>query len=270
MLPRSDVPLTISPTAVRRLIVEQSRRAGVGHIGSALSIADIVAVLYGSVLNGAGTQRPDRDLFILSKGHAALAVYVALYLREIIDAATLNTYCADGTLLGVHPEHQQPGIEFSTGSLGHGLSLGAGAALGARLCGLDSRTYVLMSDAELNEGSVWEAVMFAAQQELHNLVAIIDDNGQQALGRTRDVLDLAPIADKFRTFGWNACEVDGHDLTALRTALTTRSPLPSRPLAVVARTISGKGVSFMEGQVEWHYLPLSEDQYRVALQELAA
>jgi len=260
----------MSPNAVRRLVIEQSRRAGVGHIGSALSIADIVAVLYGSVLKGAGTGRPDRDRLILSKGHAALAVYVALYLRGIIDAATLNTYCADGTLLGVHPEHQQPGIEFSTGSLGHGLSIGAGAALGARLRGLDSRTYVLMSDAELNEGSVWEAVMFAAQHKLHNLVAIVDDNGQQALGRTRDVLDLAPIGDKFRAFGWQACEVDGHDVGALRTALQSRSLPSTPPLAVAARTTSGKGVSFMEGRVEWHYLPLSDDQYRTALRELAA
>jgi transketolase len=259
----------IASREVRRLILEQSRRAGVGHIASALSVADIVAVLYGGLLKGVGTAAPDRDRFILSKGHAALALYVVLHLRNFMDLETLNTFCADGSLLGVHPEHQLPGIELSTGSLGHGLSVGAGQALGARLLGLGGRTYVLLSDAELNEGSVWEAVMFAGHHKLDQLVAIIDANGQQALGATRDVLDLTPISEKFQAFGWASQAVDGHDPVALRAAL--RAPASGgRPTAVVALTVAGKGVSFMEGRVEWHYLPLNEEQYQRALGEVAA
>jgi transketolase len=259
----------IASREVRRLILEQSRRAGVGHIGSALSVADIVTVLYGSVLQGVGTTAPDRDRFILSKGHAALAVYVALHLRNLMDLETLNTFCGDGSLLGVHPAHQLPGIELSTGSLGHGLSVGAGQALGARLLGVGGRIYVLLSDAELNEGSVWEAVMFAGHRKLDGLVAIIDANGQQALGATRDVLDLTPISEKFRAFGWASQEVDGHDPVALRDALTAQAD-GARPTAVVARTLGGKGVSFMEGRVEWHYLPMNDEQFQRALVEVAA
>ena len=172
-------------TQIRRSMLEQSMRAHVGHIGSALSIADLMAALYGDVLQIGRPEDPDRDRFILSKGHAALALYAALHATGRLSEAELDSYCADGSLLGGHPEHALGYVDFATGSLGHGLSVGAGAALAARLGPLPRRVFVLMSDAECNEGSVWEAVMFAAHHQLANLVAIVDVNGQQALGYTR-------------------------------------------------------------------------------------
>lgn len=259
---------TLSPQQLRRIVLEQSRRAGVGHIGPALSIAEIIAVLYGAVLRVPSPGDPDRDRFVLSKGHAALALYAALFLKDFLTREQLDTFCADGTLLGVHPEHALPGVDFSTGSLGHGLSYGAGAALAARLSGSSRRVFVLVSDAECDEGSLWEAAIFAGHHRLAALTAIVDANGQQALGKTAQVLDLEPLAEKWRAFGWEAVEVDGHDLEALRTALA--APHLDRPKAVVARTVCGKGVSFMEGQVKWHYLPMSEVQYAQALAEVEA
>lgn len=257
----------IDPRHLRRLILEQSHRARVGHIGSSLSVADILAALYGGVLRSAGSADPDRDRFVLSKGHAALALYCTLALAGLLEPALLDTYCADGSLLGVHPEHQLPGVDHSTGSLGQGLSAAAGMALGARLRGSPARVYALLSDAELNEGSVWEAVMFAAHQRLDNLAAIVDLNGQQALGRTADVIDLSPVGDRWAAFGWRVLEVDGHDAAAIGRALL--AGMDGRPLVVLARTTSGRGVSFMEGQVAWHYLPLDDDQFRRALAEVA-
>jgi transketolase len=261
----------LDPPTLRRLVLEQARSAGVGHIGPALSIVEILAVLFGGVLRGTGTADPDRDRFVLSKGHAAMALYAALNQVGLLSSDALRTYCADGTLLGVHPEHALPGVEFSTGSLGHGLSIGAGAALGARLRSSPARVFVLLSDAELNEGSVWEAVMFAAHHRLARLVAIVDDNRQQAFGKTCDVLDLQPVAAKWAAFGWEAHDVDGHDLTALRRALAPRadSGAEGRPLVLVAHTTAGKAVSFMEGRVEWHYLPMNDEQYATALAEVA-
>jgi transketolase len=256
---------------IRRTILEQSFRAGVGHIGSSLSIADVMAALYGGVLRGDGEQDPDRDRFILSKGHAVLALYAALHETGQLDAEQLNTFCADGTVVSGHPDHELAPIELSTGSLGHGLSVGAGMALGARLSGSPSRVFVLLSDAEINEGAVWEAAMFAAHHRLGNLVAIIDANGQQALGQTSDVLDMEPLPERFRAFGWDAHEVDGNDADALAAQLESLETTPSgEPHVVVARTTFGKGVSYMEGQVHWHYWPMSEELYAQALGELDA
>jgi len=188
----------LTGTAIRRIVLEQAKRANVGHIGSALSIADIVAALYGHVLRIPAPRDADRDRFVVAKGHAVLAVYAALFLRGWLSEAELAMYCVDDTFLGVHPDHRLPGIDFSTGSLGLGLPIGVGAALAARLAGSTRRTFVLMSDAECNEGSVWEATMFAAHHRLGRLTAIIDLNGQQALGRTEDVLSLAPMADRWQ------------------------------------------------------------------------
>lgn len=258
----------LDPVRLRCLVLEQSRRAGVGHIGSALSVVDILAVLYGAHIRGAGTDDRDRDVFVLSKGHAALALYAALHLRKLLTRSQLDTYCGDGSLLGVHPEHQLRGVDFSTGSLGNGLSYAVGAAYGARIRGSQSRTYVLMSDAELNEGLVWEAMMFSAHHQLGNLVAILDANGQQALGRTSDVLDLGSMAAKAEAFGWDVIDVDGHDLDRLDEALGLAAKPSARPRLLIARTIAGKGVSFMEGRVEWHYLPMSDAQYRQAVAEV--
>lgn len=252
--------------SIRLHILEQSKRAGVGHIGSGLSVADIMAALYGRVLNVAGVADPDRDRFVLSKGHAALALFSAMELRGWITREQLDTYCGDGSLLGVHPERDLPGVDFSTGSLGHGLALGAGAALAARMQESSRRVYVLLSDAECNEGSTWESAMFAAHHKLANLTAIIDLNGQQAFGKTKGVLDLAPMPRRWKEFGWDAREVDGHDAGELLAAL--EGPGDGRPRVVVARTTFGKGVSFMQGELCWHYLPMSEDQFDTAMDEV--
>jgi len=251
---------------IRTSIIEESYRAGVGHIGSALSVADILASLFGGVLDI--DEQADRDRLILSKGHAALALYAALADTGRLSREQLSSYCSDATALGAHPEHVVPGIDFSTGSLGHGLSIGAGAALGARLRGSRRRSFVLISDAELNEGSVWEAVMFAAHQRLGRLLTILDLNGQQALGYTRDVLDLEPVADRWRQFGWLVEEVDGHDPDQLTRSVDVDADPRARPRLVIARTTFGKGVSYMQGKIEWHYLPMSEEHYAQAMEEL--
>ncbi|HEY9784483.1 MAG TPA: transketolase, partial [Candidatus Obscuribacterales bacterium] len=204
---------------IRISVLEQSKRANVGHIGSALSIADILAVLYSDVVKIKSLEDPERDRFILSKGHAALALFATLRHMGWLTEDELSTYCADDSLLGAHPEAALAGIDFSTGSLGMGLSIGTGAALAARHQKSARRVFVLVSDAELNEGALWEAVMFAAHNKLSQLTAIVDLNGQQALGYTRDVLDLSPIEDKWRTFGWDVHVVDGHDTGAMAKTL---------------------------------------------------
>jgi transketolase len=252
--------------AIRRTIVEQSYRANVGHIGSALSIADLVAAVVGGPARLDGGD--ERDRLILSKGHAALALYAALHLRGRLGDGVIDTFCADGTLLGVHPEHDLVGIDFCTGSLGQGLSLGAGAALGAKRQRSDSRVYVIISDAELNEGSTWEAAMFAAQHKLDNLVLLVDLNGQQALGYTDEVIDLGDVERKLSTFGWSTETVPGHDQDGLGTALEASAG--GAPRAIVAKTTFGYGVSFMESKIEWHYLPLDDESYATAIADLDA
>jgi transketolase len=256
----------MNPRDIRVIILEQSNRAHVGHIGSALSVADIVASLYGPVLRISAPDDPDRDRFILSKGHAALALYAALALRGLMPREQLNTYCANDSLLGVHPEHELPGVDFCSGSLGQGLSYGAGAAFAARLLGSKRRVFVLMSDAECNEGAIWEAAMFAAHHRLGNLTAIIDLNGQQALGYTRDVCNIPNMAERWRAFGWDAEEIDGHDMEALTDKMA--HPGGERPQMLVARTTFGKGVSFMQNQIKWHYLPMTDEEYQQALAEV--
>jgi transketolase len=213
---------------------------------------------------------PDRHRFVMSKGHAALALYGALHAVGSLTAEQLDTFCGDGTELVGHPEALLAGVDFSTGSLGQGLSLAAGAAFAARLQRSERRVYVLMSDAELNEGAVWEAAMFAAHHRLANLVALIDVNGQQAFGYTREVLDLEPLAARWSSFGWDVHDVDGHDGEALGAALEqSAGAAGDRPHVILARTTFGKGVDFMESRVEWHYLPMSDDQYSLALQQVS-
>ena len=259
---------SLSSTEIRRIVLQQSKRAQVGHIGSALSVADIVAALYGGVLRIPTPDDPKRDRFLLSKGHAALAVYAALYLKGWLTEEELNTFCADGSLLGVHPEHALRGVDFSTGSLGHGLSTGAGAALAARLQGSGRRVFVLVSDAECNTGSLWEAVMFAAHHRLSNLVAIVDLNGQQALGYTEQVLSLSPLARRWGAFGWDVHEVDGHNVAQIIHAVAELDTTSGPPHVLIAHTVFGKGVSYMEGQIKWHYWPMSDAEYRQALAEI--
>jgi transketolase len=259
------MPTPITAHGIRRHILEQSKRANVGHIGSALSVADILAALYGGVLRG-GSEDPDRDRFVMSKGHAALALYAALHMAGHVTLEELSTYCADASAFGVHPDHRVPGIDFSTGSLGQGLSIAAGAALGARLQVSNRRVYVLLSDAECNEGSVWEAAMFAAHHRLSNLVVIVDVNGQQALDYTANVMSLEPLEERWRSFGWDVHAVDGHDQVAIQSAIGALSVL--KPHILIARTTFGKGVSFMQSKIQWHYMPMTDDEYVRAMGEL--
>lgn len=259
---------------IRRAVIDESMRAGVGHIGSALSIADLLAALFGRVLRIEEPAHPERDRFVLSKGHAALALYAALAATGRIERELLSTYCGEGSLLGAHPEHVLPGVDFSTGSLGQGLSIAAGAALAARRQGSSRRVFALLSDAEQNEGSIWEAAMFAAHHGISNLVALVDVNGQQALGYTRDVLDPGPAAAaRWAAFGWDVHEVDGHDperLAALIDTFETSPFSPGPPHVLLAQTVFGRGVSFMESRIEWHYLPLEAETHRQAVAELEA
>jgi transketolase len=255
---------------IRRIVIEQSRRANVGHIGSSLSIADIVGTLYADVMRSEGPEDPARERIVLSKGHACLAAYAALYESGIISDEELDTFCGEGSRLGTHPEHILRGIDFSTGSLGHGLSIATGSALGARIAGEPRRTFVVMSDAECNEGSVWEAAMFAAHHRLGRLIAIVDVNGQQALGYTRDVLDLSPLKARWDAFGWDAHEVDGHDHRAMAALIDDFEAPDDRPHVVLARTTFGRGVSYMESEIRWHYMPMNAEQYDAALSELAS
>jgi transketolase len=270
----------VDARAVRRTILAQSKRANVGHIGSCLCVADILACLYGDVMRRCAPGDPDRDRFVLSKGHAALALHAVLAELGRISPAELDTFCGDESLLGVHPESELDGVDFSTGSLGQGLPIAAGAALAARLQGSSRRIFCLVSDAECNEGSVWEAAMFAAHHRLGNLTAILDLNGQQALGATRDVLDLSGMAARWEAFGWRTSQVDGHSREELRGALGADPDAAGRPHVVIARTVFGKSVSFMERgvaitqshlptrPVNWHYLPMSDAEYEQALAEL--
>jgi transketolase len=260
----------ISSREIRRIILEQSKRANVGHIGSALSVVDIIVGLYNGILRHNRFDDPDRDRFILSKGHAALALYAALYLKGWMTETELNTYCSDNSLLGLHPDHALQGIDFSTGSLGMGLSMGVGAALAARMQGSGRRVFVLMSDAECNEGSTWEAIMFAAHHRLANLIAIVDLNGQQAFGYTDQVLSLTPMTERWQAFNWDVHEIDGHRVEAIIRAIAGLDHRAGKPHVLIARTTFGKGVSFMENLIKWHYLPMTDAEYQQAIKEIEA
>jgi transketolase len=261
--------MDFSAQELRKIVLNQAKRAHVGHIGSALSIADILAALYSGAMRIDDPDDPERDRFVLSKGHAALALYAALHLRGWLSEDALNRYCTDGTLLGVHPERELRGIDFSTGSLGQGMSYAAGAALAARLQGSSRRVFCLVSDAECDEGILWEAVMFAAHHQLSNFVVIVDLNGQQALGYTRDVLDLSPLAARWSAFGWDVREVDGHNVSEMNTVIHSLNTRSGPPHVLIAHTTFGKGVSFMENQIRWHYLPMTDDEFQQALQEIS-
>jgi transketolase len=249
------------PDLVRRAklrLLQMHFESGVGHIGGNLSALDLLVCLHHRVLK-------TDDVFILSKGHAAGALYVTLWSTGVLSDDDLRTFHKDGTLLSGHPPPSGiAGIPFATGSLGHGLGLAAGVALGKKLRGLPGRVFCLTSDGEWNEGSSWEALIFIAQQRLDNLVLMVDTNGLQGFGATAEVADLAPLAAKFQAFGLQAEEIDGHDSAEICRALGQGAG----PRAVVARTIKGCGVSFMENKLEWHYLPMSPTQYRQAESEL--
>lgn len=245
-------------------------RSNSSHIGSSLSIADLLAVLYTEVLN-VDSQRSDwpaRDRLILSKGHAAASLYAALSLRGFFPLSWLEQYGQEGSPLLGHASHHVPGVELSTGSLGHGLPVGCGLALAGKRDKNPYRVFVILSDGECDEGSNWEAALFAAHHKLDNLVAVVDANGLQGFGRVEDVLDLEPFAEKWRAFRWAFREIDGHDHIALRQALQGVPFQTDRPSLILAHTIKGKGVSYMENQLSWHYKSPNAEQLELALREL--
>jgi transketolase len=257
---------------VRLHALEMTSRGGSSHIGAALSIADILAVLYGSTMrfDPSRPKWPDRDRFILSKGHAGAAVYAVLAQSGFFDPAELVKHCQNGSVLSGHVSSKDvPGVELSTGSLGHGLGVGAGMAYAAKLRAESHRVFVLLSDGECDEGSNWEAILFAGHHKLDNLVAIVDYNKIQSLKKTEDTLGLEPFAEKWRSFRWDVANVDGHDHGALQSALRLQTGC-TQPHCIIADTVKGKGVSFMENTVLWHYRTAKGAEYDAALKELQA
>ncbi|CRM79506.1 Ferredoxin fas2 [Pseudomonas sp. 37 R 15] len=241
---------------LRRLIAQTLICADMGHVGPSLSLVEILRVLYDSVLSFdcARPDWPDRDRLILSKGHGCAALYAILADKEFFPLAELSTFCSQESRLGGHPEKLKiPGVEASAGSLGHGLSIGVGMAVAARLRRQTYRTFVITGDGELNEGSIWEAALHASKHRLANLTVIVDCNDLQCFGRTDQVLDMAPLAEKWRSFGFDSLTIDGHDLAALKDAFA-RPPSPSgSPLAVICKTVKGKGLPIAEGNPQWHH-----------------
>lgn len=254
----------------RRSIVRMIGEAKAGHIGGDLSVTDILVTLFFGVLriDPLVPDKQDRDRFILSKGHCAAALYSVLALRGFIPQEILPTFMQPLSPLNGHPNRRKtPGVEANTGPLGHGLPIGVGSAIASRLSGQNWRTFVVLGDGELQEGSNWEAAMAAGHRGLDTLVVIVDRNRLQQGARTEDTNRLDPLADKWTAFGWEAIEVDGHDHDALGDVLTrTRQ---GRPLCVIANTVKGKGVSFIEDRVEWHHKVPSPEQVTLALEELA-
>ncbi len=245
--------------------------AHASHIGSCLSMADLLAVLYQAVLrvDPKRPDRPQRDRFILSKGHGGAALYAVLAERGFFPLDWLETYCDDGARLAGHcTHHGVPGVEFSTGSLGHGLSLGCGVALAAKHDGVSCRVFVQLSDGECDEGSLWEAALFAPHHHLDNLIAIVDYNKGQGFGTVAEVLNLEPLADKWRSFGWAVREIDGHDHAQILDAFQAAPFEPQQPSVILAHTVKGKGVSFMENKLAWHYKSPTDEQLAAALAEL--
>ncbi len=269
--PESLKDTTALARRVRQHVVRMTSKGVSAHVGSCLSIADIMAVLYGEVLNvdPAVPQWTERDRFILSKGHAGACVYATLAESGFFPISRLDDHYQNGSNLSGHVSHKGiPGVELSTGSLGHGLSVGAGMALGAKTDGQRHRVFVLMSDGECDEGSNWEAILFAAHHKLDNLIAIVDYNKLQSLKSVEETLALEPFADKWRSFGWSVVEIDGHDHASLKSTLSSAPIESGKPTCVIAHTVKGKGVSFMEHSVLWHYRTACGDEYDAAMLEL--
>ncbi len=257
---------------IRKNILHMVHRANASHVGSCLSVADILAVLYKDVLkvSPASLEDSERDRFILSKGHAAAALYATLAELHFFPQEWMDHYNkVDEKLLGHATCSEIPGVEFSTGSLGHGLPVGCGMALAAKMDDSSYSVFVLMSDGECNEGSIWEAALFAHHQKLDNLTVIVDYNKIQSLGFVKDIMELEPFQDKWRSFGWEVKEIDGHDHQMLHESLIHRVA-NGKPKVFIAHTIKGKGVSFMENLLMWHYKSPTESQLATALKELEA
>ncbi len=252
----------------RLRIITNSHETQTPHLGSCLSCVDILIAAYFHCLrlDPANARDPNRDRFILSKGHGAASLFQVLAMKGFYPEQMLETYGQDGSLFAEHPPSPDylPGIEAATGSLGHGLPIGLGMALAARIQGRSYNVIALLGDGECNEGSIWECAMMAAAQNVGNLVAIVDANKWQATGRSAEVSGAAPLVNKWRAFGWDAREIDGHDMRQLVEVIAERRPNEGQPVAVVAHTVKGKGVSFMEDDNNWHYkIPSAEDMVAV-------
>jgi transketolase len=261
--------LEILSNRIRRRILDTAFAANKGHLGSALSICEIVAAVV-TEARYFGSNRADRDRVVLSKGHASLALYCALAELELLDEAELKEYTKNNSLLQTHPDVALPGVDFSTGSLGMGLGYGVGVALASRVQHRGVRTFVVLSDSELNEGSTWESAALAGTLQLGHLTVVLDFNGQQALGYTHDVLRVGDPAVVWSELGFDVEVVDGHDVQALASSLSRDAAPNAQPRLVVARTNSGHGVSFMERRIEWHYRPMTAEQYETAIREADA
>ena len=260
---------------IRRHGLEMTHISRGSHIGAIFSLAEIMATLYTGVLNvnPAEPKMVDRDRLILSKGHAGAAVYAALAERGFFDVEELSTHYANGSRLSGHVSHKGvPGVEFSTGSLGHGLAVAAGMALGCKKDKADWRVFCVMGDGECDEGSVWEAALQAHQYKLDNLIAVVDHNRMQSLDFCENTIALEPFTDKWASFGWNVMQVDGHDVAALRAACEQAKANrgTGKPTVIIAETTKGKGVSFMENDILWHYRTPQGEEYEAALKELEA
>lgn len=257
--------------SIRRTVLDMVHHAGTSHVGTCFSMVDVLAVLYGRILRY-DPDRPDdprRDRVVLSKGHGAAAMYATLAEAGFFPKKELEAYCEDGSDLAGHiTHHGVPGVEASSGSLGHGLSMAAGMALADKRDGLDRRTIAILSDGEMDEGSTWEPILFGPHHDLDNLVAIVDYNKIQSFGRVEDVLDLDPLAEKWASFNWAVTEVDGHNHDELEEVLGDLPLEEGKPTALVAHTVKGKGVSFMEDDLGWHYFSPDDEQYERARSEL--
>jgi len=252
---------------IRIHVLKMTSKGKSSHVGSALSIADILAVLYTNInIDPKDPLHHERDRFILSKGHAGAAVYAVLAELGFFSKEVLDTHYQDGSILSGHVSHKGvPGVEFSTGSLGHGLSVATGFALAAKRRSLKFNSYALLSDGELDEGSNWEAILFAPHHNLDNLTCIVDYNKLQSLTTVKETLNIEPLKDKLLSFGWDVFDIDGHKHDHIKDALTAKA---TKPKFIIANTIKGKGVSFMENKVVWHYRSANEDELSKGLKEL--
>jgi transketolase len=257
---------------IKKLTIKTACHSKSHHLGSSLSILDVLTVLYFDVLNinPDNYDQPDSDFFILSKGHAALGWYATLAKGGFFtEDELLDNFNTDKGKLGVHPDRgSMPGVEISSGSLGHGISIGAGIALANKINNKPNRVYVVVSDGECNEGQIWEAALFAAHQKLDNLTVIVDKNQWQAFGRTKEVMNMDPMGDKWRAFGWETQEIDGHDINKIVSALNDLPETGGKPKVIIANTLKGKGISFLEDTLESHYYCLSEEDANKIIIEL--
>ena len=256
---------------LRKTILKTICRGAGGHIAASLSIVEILAVLYHNILNinPKNPKDPQRDRFILSKGHAGVALYAILADKGFFDKYHLDTFGKRGTILGGHPDmHKVPGVEASTGALGHGFPFGVGIALAGKMDKRAYRVFCLLGDGECQEGSIWEAALFAPQHKLDNLIAIIDCNKLQAMDRLDKIVSLEPLADKWRAFGWEVREVDGHDISKLQDIFNSVPFVLDKPSLIIAHTVKGKGVSFMENVPIWHYRMPNEEETKIICKEL--